>query len=88
MNLSKNFRPSAARPPAISRESRASKHRTGARKFEIRSPIRRPTGADRDRTGNLRVANAALSQLSYGPGAKTRSRLVALPGASRPAAAK
>ena len=26
------------------------------------------SGADRDRTGNLRVANAALSQLSYGPG--------------------
>ena len=26
------------------------------------------TGADRDRTGNLRDANAALSQLSYGPG--------------------
>ena len=26
------------------------------------------SGADRDRTGNLRVANAALSRLSYGPG--------------------
>ena len=25
-------------------------------------------GAERDRTANLRVANAALSQLSYGPG--------------------
>ena len=25
------------------------------------------TGADRDRTGNLLVANQALSQLSYGP---------------------
>ena len=25
------------------------------------------SGADRDRTGNLRVANPALSQLSYGP---------------------
>ena len=24
-------------------------------------------GADRNRTGNLRVANAALSRLSYGP---------------------
>ena len=26
------------------------------------------SGDDRDRTGNLRVANAALSQLSYVPG--------------------
>ena len=26
------------------------------------------SGADRNRTGNLRVANAALSRLSYGPG--------------------
>ena len=26
-----------------------------------------PGGAERDRTANLRVANAALSQLSYGP---------------------
>ncbi len=25
------------------------------------------SGADRDRTGNLLVANQALSQLSYGP---------------------
>ena len=29
------------------------------------------SGADRDRTGNLRVANAALSRLSYGPARKT-----------------
>ena len=58
------------------------------RKFEIRAPVRWAIGADRDRTGNLRVANAALSRLSYGPGAVTRSRLVALAGASGPAAAK
>ena len=45
-------------------------------------------GADRDRTGNLRVANAALSQLSYGPGnSPTSTRLVAFPGASAPASA-
>jgi hypothetical protein len=25
------------------------------------------SGADRDRTGDIRIANAALSQLSYGP---------------------
>src|SRR3990172_11671078 len=29
-------------------------------------------GAERDRTANLCVANAALSQLSYGPEGKTR----------------
>jgi hypothetical protein len=28
------------------------------------------SGADRARTGNLRVANAALSRLSYGPGSR------------------
>ena len=28
---------------------------------------RSSSGADRNRTGNLRVANAALSRLSYGP---------------------
>lgn len=33
--------------------------------FRSRVPARH--GADRDRTGNLRVANAALSRLSYGP---------------------
>ena len=30
--------------------------------------VRGISGDDRDRTGNLRVANAALSQLSYVPG--------------------
>ena len=30
-------------------------------------PGRRLGGAERDRTADLRVANAALSQLSYGP---------------------
>ena len=29
-------------------------------------------GAERDRTANLRVANAALSQLSYGPGTREK----------------
>ena len=37
------------------------------------------TGADRDRTGNLLVANQALSQLSYGP---ERNRSLPLPAAS------
>ncbi len=41
----------------------------GAQKRTTHRPGCRSTGADRDRTGNLRVANAALSQLSYGPGA-------------------
>ncbi len=45
------------------------------------------TGADRVRTGDLLVANQALSQLSYGPDIGTRTRLVALAGASGAAAA-
>ena len=32
-----------------------------------RKPIRRPGGADRDRTDDLRLAKPALSQLSYSP---------------------
>ncbi len=73
VNLSKNHQPSAAGVPPASRrtyarESRASEHRTGVRKFEIRTSPGGSTGADRDRTGNLRLAKAALSQLSYGPG--------------------
>ncbi len=57
----------ADRPPTGSREPRASTHLCGPRKLEARLSGCRPTGADRDRTGNLRVANAALSRLSYGP---------------------
>lgn len=33
-----------------------------------------PTGDDRDRTGNLRLAKPALSQLSYVPDAKSETR--------------
>ena len=96
MNFSKSLRRSAvsrqleaADLPAAAdaRESRASAHPPGVRKFEIRPRPGRRIGADRDRTGNLRVANAALSQLSYGPGVRTRTRLVTLAGASGSSAA-
>ena len=36
---------------------------------EIEQFQRLAGGAEGDRTPNLRIANAALSQLSYGPGA-------------------
>ena len=37
------------------------------RRWHSASGCGRTGGAERDRTANLRVANAALSQLSYGP---------------------
>ncbi len=42
------------------------------------------TGADRDRTGNLRVANAALSRLSYGPVCLPAVRPAAEPARTAP----
>ena len=44
-------------------------------------------GANRDRTDDLRVANATLSQLSYGPslnGASFKCNLVGLGGVAPP----
>ena len=79
---------SGRQPSTAARELRAFRHPAGAQKLETRAVCCRPIGADRDRTGNLRVANAALSQLSYGPGILTRSRLARSPGASGPAAAE
>ena len=40
------------------------------------------SGADGDRTRNLSIANAALSQLSYGPNRAEDSRIIGI--ASRP----
>ena len=54
------------RPPM-----RACRHPTDARRLTPANTASRCSaaiGADRVRTGNLRVANAALSRLSYGPG--------------------
>src|SRR5262245_26210645 len=50
-------------------QARAEWHRRSAR------VARRTGGAERDRTANLRVANAALSQLSYGPERRQTVRL-------------
>jgi hypothetical protein len=64
INLSKNRR----RPKAAGLRRRAVRTSSVTRSTEqYRNLARASSGADRDRTGNLRVANAALSQLSYGP---------------------
>ncbi len=68
MNLSKILRQLPAW--AFRCRPRVAGFRTPFRCPEAQDPLAgcRPIGADRDRTGNLRVANAALSQLSYVPG--------------------
>jgi hypothetical protein len=43
-----------------------------------------PNGDDRARTDNLRVANAALSQLSYVPGPASQQSQIKLPARLRP----
>src|SRR5262245_50555375 len=63
-------------PPARSRPARP----RGAERIEAR---RRPGGADRDRTDDLRLAKPALSQLSYSP--KSLERSAANPRHATPA---
>ena len=46
--------------------------------------FRRTGGANRDRTGDLLVANQTLSQLSYGPDKRKLSTLVGLGGVAPP----
>ena len=52
-------------------ESTADRGRS--RKFNNVPGLGKAGGAERDRTANLRVANAALSQLSYGPTRREKS---------------
>ncbi len=85
LNLSQN-------PPSADSRRRPAPARAGLRAPdrcpEAHAPDTRPlTGADRDRTGSLRVANAALSRLSYGPATTpARTRLATPTGTSAPAA--
>ena len=68
MNLSeinRRRRPQGRPPPPASRRPFAAGMRVAR---GARPALDDTIGADRARTGNLRVANAALSQLSYGPG--------------------